>query len=336
MSAAIRVPRLALAVVLLAGCGGATPSTDISRASRLVQEPTSHASESPGSAAQSASVLIDPGSVAPEAALEPLWEARGDIASGASLAQPAVDPEGRIWVGVFDEDVFWIFDREGAFIERWDAGTKTAYQGHFGGVAFGRDGRIYVADAANARVRMFDADRRYVGEWGSFGQARDQFVTPNAIATDADGNVYVHDDANGAVKTFDPDGRSLSLFLAADSYPSILPTGGGDVLLVTAEQLLTEYDANGDLIRAIDVSRLVDFPVGIAQDDVGNMWLGSNHQTSGGAEPDRLLQFGPTGTLLHDWEGTPVDGLALDPAGDRLYVTMYGRATLMAYKVTTE
>jgi sugar lactone lactonase YvrE len=317
---------LALLSLVVAACGAsstpplATPSTPAA------------ASSGPSATPAPSLVPIDPGSVPVEAPLAMLWEGAGEDAE--SLAHPAIDPDGRIWVGVFDRNVFWMFDRDGTFIDSWDAGSATAESGHFGGIAFGRDGRIYVADAAKSRVLMFDADRKPLGEWGTFGDGPNEFITANAIATDAQGNVYVHDDADGAIKRFDPDGVSLGQF-RVPGYPSIFPAGDGHVYAVTSGMILTEFAPDGTPIRGIDVRDHVDFAIGIRVDDAGNIWLGSNHETATGVAPDRLLQFGPDGKLRHDWEGMPVDGFVLDPSGDRLYVTMYGRGTLIAYEVPT-
>ncbi len=81
------------------------------------------------------------------------------------------------------------------------------------GVAIGRDGTVYVADAGNApRVRAIAPDGRVStvagGERGyaDGSGAAAKFNAPSGLAADGEGNVYVADTGNNAIRRIAPDG----------------------------------------------------------------------------------------------------------------------------------
>ncbi len=139
---------------------------------------------------------------------------------------PAVDPTGRIWAASSFDNVFWIFDRDGTYLESWgtpgrEDGQFKLHEGGngFGAVAFRADGGFYVIDTGNYRVQQFDKARTFVRAWGSFGTDDGQFALPVGIDTDGAGNVYVFDDGPGAVRVFNADGKFIGT-AAEDVGPS--------------------------------------------------------------------------------------------------------------------
>lgn len=81
----------------------------------------------------------------------------------------------------------------------------------------GPDGRLFVLDAGNGRIVVFDAARQYVTEWGGWGSGPGQFKFGNggsmrsettgffgSVAVDADGYVYVADEINRRIQVFAP------------------------------------------------------------------------------------------------------------------------------------
>lgn len=94
-------------------------------------------------------------------------------------------------------------------------GASSAPGGFFFPISFdaGPDGRIYVLDAGNARIQVFNAEGTYVTRWGqlgsedgafdfgSGGQATD-FV--GSVAVDDEGFIYVADVGNGRIQKFAP------------------------------------------------------------------------------------------------------------------------------------
>jgi DNA-binding beta-propeller fold protein YncE len=88
-----------------------------------------------------------------------------------------------------------------------------------GGVAIDRENRfLYVADAGNDVVDVFDADKfmllRQLGKPSRKHEQTDPgtFALPEGVAVDRDGNVYVTDTLNNRVEIFDADGGLISTF----------------------------------------------------------------------------------------------------------------------------
>ncbi len=88
-----------------------------------------------------------------------------------------------------------------------------------GGMAIDRENRfIYVADAGNDVVDVFDADSfKLLRQLGKPSRKHDQtdpgtFSLPESVAVDREGNVYVTDTFNNRIEIFDADGQFISMF----------------------------------------------------------------------------------------------------------------------------
>jgi len=270
-----------------------------------------------------------------EPALATLWEQAGPAKERGWTWTPAVDPTGRIWAPSSFDNVFWIFDRDGKYLESWgtpgsgDGQFKLNTQGDgFGAVAFRTDGGFYVIDSGNYRVQQFDKNRTFVRSWGSFGTDDGQFALPIGIETDAAGNVYVYDDGPGDVQEFDPDGAFIRT--AAEDvgpYMGIGPDGS----VVAADHrstLLVRFAPDGSRTLAVDIGQVASFVTDIAVASSGEIFVASS--TSGGAAPEyeHLIQLDATGKLLHVWPNGG-EGIVLDPAGDRLYMTFSNKTPVV-------
>ena len=75
------------------------------------------------------------------------------------------------------------------------------------------DGRIYVLDAGNARIQVFDLEGNYITQWGRKGSDEGEFDFGNgsvpedfagSVAVDDEGNIYVADVGNGRIQKFAP------------------------------------------------------------------------------------------------------------------------------------
>ncbi len=114
----------------------------------------------------------------------------------------------------------------------FDFGTRGSGPGEFNlpyDLAVGKEGRLYVVDAGNFRVQVFDRDGKYLKNFGEVGKQIGNFARPKEIATDAQGNVYVVDAAHGNFQIFDADGQLL-LFIGQHSEQDrpagyMLPSG---------------------------------------------------------------------------------------------------------------
>lgn len=93
-----------------------------------------------------------------------------------------------------------------------DIGKRGSDPGDFNlptDVAVAADGSIYVVDAGNFRVQVFDSEGKFVRFFGALGRRGGQFARPKELALDAARNVYIVDAAFGNFQIFDTEGRLL-------------------------------------------------------------------------------------------------------------------------------
>ena len=83
------------------------------------------------------------------------------------------------------------------------------------GIALDVQGNVYVADTWNHRIQKFDAEGKFLLEWGTGGMSTDgtdRFWGPRGVAVSPEGNVYVTDTGNRRVSVFGPQGEFLFVF----------------------------------------------------------------------------------------------------------------------------
>ena len=112
------------------------------------------------------------------------------------------------------------------------------------GVAFDRDGNIYVTDGeGNSRVLKFDKYGNFLLGWGMKGSGPGQFDIPHSIAVDDD-VVYVGDRENRRIQLFDLSGRFLrewklghpfGLFITGDHFIYMCDAIAGRILKIDRE-----------------------------------------------------------------------------------------------------
>jgi len=77
----------------------------------------------------------------------------------------------------------------------------------------GPDGRIFVLDAGNGRIQVFDGEAHYITQWGhpgsgagefNFGRGGSPEDFAGSVAVDSEGHIYVADVGNRRIQKFAP------------------------------------------------------------------------------------------------------------------------------------
>jgi len=124
----------------------------------------------------------------------------GSGTPGSTFNRPtdvAWDRSGNIYIadGLGNTNRVAKFDRDGRFIRQW--GSTGAENGQFAGVkslAVDAQGNVYVADAGNKRIQVFDADGNFKSQFGNIG-------TPLTMCMTTGSTQYLYISHSG-----DPDG----------------------------------------------------------------------------------------------------------------------------------
>lgn len=127
------------------------------------------------------------------------------------------DAQGNFYISEFgDLHRIQKFSPDRKFIFQW--GTKGTEPGNFDcprKMAIDADGLLWMADACNHRVQVFDvsgASARLVTLWGEEGTAPGQLRYPYDLLLDGQGHVYVCEFGNHRVQKFTREGRLLGWF----------------------------------------------------------------------------------------------------------------------------
>ncbi|HVV46742.1 MAG TPA: peptidyl-alpha-hydroxyglycine alpha-amidating lyase family protein, partial [Bryobacteraceae bacterium] len=114
------------------------------------------------------------------------------------------------------------FDKNGKFIRSW--GQKGTAEGQFNsvrGIAIDASGNVYVADAGNKRIQVFDGDGTFKSQIGNIG-------TPSAICISPGPHQYLYSsnsnppddiDHGGEIYKLELDGKVIGIFGKAGKLP---------------------------------------------------------------------------------------------------------------------
>ncbi len=229
-----------------------------------------------------------------------------------------IDPAGNIWTANITSHLVRKYNPQGKLLlTLGEPGRVGADQGHFNkptDMAILPSGDIFVSDGyGNRRIVHFDANGKYVKEWGQAGTEPGQFALPHSIVADSQNRLYVADRENARIQVFDTKGKLLAVWadrmtpwglwlipaFAGTSLP--LQKQGNQELWVCGsscvkkegtsewnvlpppDQLLMKLNLKGEILLRVPLVKTpappgkpgqLDWVHGIALDSKGNFYLG--------------------------------------------------------------
>lgn len=271
----------------------------------------------------------------------------------------AVDHQGHLYVLDCKHNRIQKFDPSGQLLTMWgrsgrgDGEFRIAFRDQLcsrcpfaiqclGAIAVDRQGNVYVADTANARIQKFDRHGSLLAVRSDRGYGDGQFVVPISVAVDRQDNVYVLDRDRDDVQKFDSDGRFLSKWVVYNKalYGQLAVDTQGHTYVTTWDpeerySRVQKFDGKGNRIsewgRAQGEERLLG-PWGVAVDDQGNVYVADEI----GA---RIQAFDSQGNLLAKWGTLGIStgefrapcGLAVSATGD-IYVADFGNNRIQKFR----
>ncbi|HWW89742.1 MAG TPA: hypothetical protein VNY35_03050 [Solirubrobacteraceae bacterium] len=190
----------------------------------------------------------------------------------------ASEPGGETFVADTANDRIEVFDPAGKFVRAFGISARgPAQMTAPSGLAIDPTGRLLVSDTVGDRIEVFaGGGEAYAGAWSRAGGFRARFSHPAGIGIDPRGSVYVADEANERLVRLWGDATYLSQLGGPADVGGAQLSGAGSVAVAAG---------SGDAYVA----------------DAGH---------------NRVLVYGPEGTLLAKWGAGGGDGTAGNGAGE--------------------
>jgi DNA-binding beta-propeller fold protein YncE len=211
------------------------------------------------------------------------------------------------------------------------------------GIAVDSQGNVYVADTWNHRIQKFDANGKFLLQWGTGGvsnEGNDRFWGPRGILVAPDGKVYITDTGNRRVVVFDSQGKYLFTFDTNGDAQLNEPVGialGQDQHIYigdTWNNRVAIFDMQGKYLSSFAVaawtSTSVDDKPFIAVDGEGRVYVTD-------PEGARVIIFSATGEPLAAFGQTVTSGGLNLPTGIQInaqgevYIADAGNNRLVVY-----
>jgi uncharacterized protein (TIGR03663 family) len=234
------------------------------------------------------------------------WGEHGNAAS--QFEQPwgvAVGPDGSVYVADTWNHRVQKFDSEGNFLLMWgrfgQTDTAIGLESQFWGprgIAVDAAGQVYVTDTGNKRIQVFDAEGKFITQFGGVGVLEGQMDEPVGVALDGEGRIYVADTWNQRVQVFDQNFRFLDQWgiqgwigQGFNNKPYLAVDGEGRVYVTDPEGYrVLVFTTDGDFLATLGEygfdDRSFSLPTGIAIDPDGNIYV---TDTTG----YRVMKFAP-------------------------------------------
>lgn len=210
------------------------------------------------------------------------------------------------------------------------------------GLAVDNKGNLYVADTGNRRIQKFDADGRFLIEFGAVGAEEIVLKSPSGVTVDSGGLIYVVDVGSHKLVKFNPDGT----FARAYEGPDTGFYGPRDVAYGSNNQIYI-VDQGRSRIASFDIgtekySRIWGAPgVGPAEfKEATGVGVGGDMVFVADLGNGRIQIFDLSGKFVHEWPipqwtrtGDEYPHAVFDEKTKTVYVTSSKSNEILAFDV---
>lgn len=262
----------------------------------------------------------------------------------------AFAPDGSIYIADSGNSKIVHLSADGTVLNNWgsrtpDKQTPPAVStfNEPWGIAVDSKGNVYVTDTWNHRVQKFDANGKFLLQWGTGGlssESATNFWGPRGIMIGSNGDVYVTDTGNRRVAVFDTQGKIQFAFETSADAQLNEPVGiveGKDQHVYVADtwnNRVAVFDLKGKYLSSFKVqawdSTSVNNKPFIAVDGEGRVYVTD-------PEGARVIVFDNTGNALAAFGQSSTSGELKLPTGiqvsdkGELWVVDAGNNRLVVY-----
>lgn len=199
-----------------------------------------------------------------------------------------VDSRGEIWVLSSDKGLLLHFAADESPLPN----VKLPGIGRAASFVIDRQrNRIYVADAPQHQIRLYDLDGRFLETIGARGSAPGEFNYPGDLDLDADGNLYIVDVMNARIQVLAPDGTPLRSYgergtaRGSFSVPKGIAVSPSGLVYVSdaSQHKIVIFNSDGDYLLTIGARYVYkgkgispggfNFPAGMDVDANDTLWI---------------------------------------------------------------
>jgi DNA-binding beta-propeller fold protein YncE len=190
-----------------------------------------------------------------------------------------IDKNDNVWIADMDNHLVQKFSSDGKLLLSLGMKDKpglAADQFNRPADAFvGPDGELYVADGyGNSRIAKFDADGKFIKDWGKKGKGPSQFRIPHVVFLDEGNRVLVGDRENKRVQIFDRAGKFLAQWQDTGAPYGLAIHKNRVYLADGVKGTIRVLDKDGKLLARWETAAAKDIPHWIHVDRQGAVYVG--------------------------------------------------------------
>lgn len=189
-------------------------------------------------------------------------------------------PDGNIWTTDNGNHVIRVFTPEGQLLRTiGEVNVPGNDERHFRSpddIVWASNGHYYVADAGNGRIIHFDANGKFVGQWGKKGKGPGEFSAAHSLTIDKQDRIYVGDRGNKRIQVFAPDGKFLAEWNGFGNSFGMAIVNKGREMLSSEGDIHKMYlldAANGKILAEWGDKEAFQLPHLMAVDKKGRVYL---------------------------------------------------------------